>query len=56
MSQPLIAADGYPYRLIAKLPKDMFQKYKFNRGNIASRFLIAFFLISGVICCYVGYI
>lgn len=49
VSQPLIAADGYPYRLIAKLPKDMFQKYKFNRGNIASRFLIAF-LISGVIC------
>lgn len=49
VSQPLIAADGFPYRLIAKLPEEMFQKYKFNRGNIASRFLVAF-LISGIIC------
>ena len=31
VSQPIIAANGQPYRLIAKLPEDIFQKYKFNK-------------------------
>lgn len=49
VSRPLITSNGEPYRLVAKLPENSFDRYKFNRGNIISRFIIAF-VITGFIC------
>lgn len=49
ISQPFATAEGLRYRLIAKLPDDVFEHYRFNRGNIIFRFIAAI-LISGFIC------
>jgi two-component system sensor histidine kinase CpxA len=49
ISQPLTTNNGLRYRLIAKLPEDVFEHYTFNRGNIIFRFAAAI-LIGGFIC------
>lgn len=49
ISPPLRTAKNQPYRLIAKLPRETFKQYKFNWGNIVSRFIIAF-VLTGFIC------
>jgi len=49
ISQPLTSTEGLRYRLIAKLPDNVFEHYSFNRGNIIFRFAVAI-LIGGFIC------
>lgn len=49
ISQPLTSKDGERYRLVAKLPDEVFEHYSFNRGNIIFRFAAAI-LIGGFIC------
>lgn len=49
ISQPLTSTEGKHYRLIAKLPDEVFEHYSFNRGNIIFRFVAAI-VIGGFIC------
>ncbi|MCD8524669.1 MAG: ATP-binding protein [Gammaproteobacteria bacterium] len=49
IGQPIMDNAGRHYRLVAKLPEEVFEHYSFNRGNIIFRFVAAI-LMGGFIC------
>jgi two-component system, OmpR family, sensor histidine kinase CpxA len=49
ISPPLVSNSGDQYRLVAKFPPEVFEAYKFNRGNIIVRFSLAF-IFGGFVC------
>lgn len=49
ISPPLVSNNGDQYRLIGKFPPEVFEAYKFNRGNIIVRLSLAF-IFGGFVC------